>query len=170
MYVDIIPERLCIWQKQHNIQYEYPSIWQNACQINRPSVFHNALVTHLYLLSHYCLHRILLTIEGAFSLRVESEELILKTKKSPLVVLSAAFEYDSPHGVVIQVSSVKIKSRCMLPEWVQLIMAINVIKLVLNFRASGTVKGMISKRNYEAKWTPTNNPNDQWILSVIRTR
>ena len=145
----------------HHSNMSVPPYDKNVCQIKRPLVFHYALVTHLDILSHYCLHRFLLTVEGAFSLRVESEELILKTKKSPLVVLSAAFDYDSFHYVVIQVSSVKIKSLCMLPEWVHMIMAINVIKVILNFRASGTGKGMVGKRNYEAKWTPTNNPKDQ---------
>ena len=84
---------------------------KNVSKINRPSIFHYALVTHLDLSSHYSLHRIILNVEGVFSLRAESGELILKTNHSPLVVLSADLEDYRHHTVVIQVNSIKLKYR-----------------------------------------------------------
>ena len=138
-------------------------------KINRPSVFHYALVRHLDLSSHYSLHRIILSVEGAFTLRAESEELILKTKHTPSVVLYAGLDYSLRYTVVIRVSSVKIKSllhptrnafnngnKCYWTE--------------LNFLASGIGGGRVGKRNHNAKWTTITNPKEQLILSVIRRR
>ena len=126
----MITERQGVLKKHYIIQI---CLCMYIIQIHRPSLSLYALVGHLGLA--FSLHRTILNVEGAFSLRLDVTELILETKYSPLVVISAdlgssRYSTSSSVLVLIRVSSVgkKITFACHKTECI-----FNYAKRVIEF-------------------------------------